>query len=108
MILLYLLVPAAYLAAAMLEWRRLMPRSGAGPEPGGAIASLLAAAAVVGHAFLVGSAVYTGAGLDVSFANALSAVAGLTALFAWLGNLAGALPGVAIVALPVATPASSR
>jgi len=102
MILLYLLVPAAYLAAATLEWRRLAPPVGAGAEPSRALAALLAAAALAGHATLLVSTVYTGGGLDVSLANALSAVAGLTALFAWLGNLAGALPGVAIVALPVA------
>lgn len=101
-ILLYLLVPTAYLAAAVLEWRHLVPPAGAGPEPNRALAALLAAAALVGHAILVSSAVYSRGGLDVSLANALSAVAGLTALFAWLGNLVGALPGVAIVALPVA------
>src|SRR5208337_2519558 len=50
---------------------------------------------------LVG-AVYSRGGLDVSLANALSAVAGLAALFAWLGSRTRALPGVAVVAFPVA------
>jgi ABC-type uncharacterized transport system permease subunit len=101
-ILLYLLVPAAYLAAAALEWRRLAPPAVTAPEPNRLIASLLAGAALVGHAALVAGAVINRDGLDVSLANALSAVAGLTALFAWIGNRARALPGVAIVALPVA------
>ncbi len=101
-ILLYLLVPAAYIAAAALEWRQLAPRVGAAHAPGRTIASVLAAGALLGHATLLVGAVYTRDGLDVSLANALSAVAGLTALIAWLGNLGGALPGVAIVALPVA------
>ncbi|MGH8714134.1 MAG: cytochrome C assembly family protein, partial [Casimicrobiaceae bacterium] len=51
---------------------------------------------------LISAAVFTGSGLDLSLANALSAVAGLTALFAWLGSWSGALPGVAVIALPVA------
>ena len=101
-ILLYLLVPAAYIAAAALEWRQLAPPVGAAHAPGRTIASVLAAGALLGHATLLVGAVYTRDGLDVSLANALSAVAGLTALIAWLGNLGGALPGVAIVALPVA------
>jgi ABC-type uncharacterized transport system permease subunit len=101
-ILLYLLVPAAYLAAATLEWRRLAVPMGAEPAHTRTIAALLAGGALAGHATLVVGAVFTHDGLDVSLANALSAVAGLTALFAWVGNLALALPGVAVVALPVA------
>jgi ABC-type uncharacterized transport system permease subunit len=101
-ILLYLLVPAAYLTAAALEWRRLAPSGGPPLERAGATSAVLAAAAIAGHATLVAGAVFTRDGLDVSLANALSAVAGLTALFAWIGNLARTLPGVAPVALPVA------
>jgi ABC-type uncharacterized transport system permease subunit len=102
MILLYLLVPAAYLAAAALEWRRLAPGAAAPSERVALLARWLAALALAGHAVLVDGAVVTPEGLDVSLANALSAVAGLTALFAWAGSLARALPGVAAVALPVA------
>jgi ABC-type uncharacterized transport system permease subunit len=101
-ILLYLLVPAAYLAAAALEWRRLAPPVGTAPEHSRVLANVLAGAALAGHATLVVGAVFSRDGLDVSLANALSAVAGLTALFAWVGNLAPTLPGVAIVAFPVA------
>jgi ABC-type uncharacterized transport system permease subunit len=102
MILLYLLVPAAYLAAAVLEWRRLAPGAAAPSQRAAQSARWLAALALAGHAVLVDAAVVTPGGLDVSLANALSAVAGLTALFAWAGSLARALPGVAAVALPVA------
>jgi ABC-type uncharacterized transport system permease subunit len=101
-ILLYLLVPAAYLAAAALAWRQLAPPTGVTPQSHRALAALLAAAALAGHATLVVGVVYSRGGLDVSLVNALSAVAGLTALFAWVGNSARALPGVAMVALPVA------
>lgn len=101
-ILLYLLVPAAYITAAVLEWRRLARASAAPSEAAQTIAAWLAAVALAGHAVLVVGAVYTPDGLDVSFANALSVVAGLTALLAWVGNLSRKLPGVAAVALPVA------
>ncbi|HEX8010313.1 MAG TPA: cytochrome c biogenesis protein CcsA [Casimicrobiaceae bacterium] len=102
MILLYLLVPAAYLAAAVLEWNRLAPHAAESPERTTLTARWLTAFALAGHAVLVDSAVVTPEGLDVSLANALSAVAGLTALFSWIGSLARALPGVSAVALPVA------
>ena len=100
-ILLYLLVPAAYIAAAVLEWRRLARPSAAQPAAR-RVAAGLAGAALAGHATLVVGTAYTGDGLDVSLANALSVVAGLTALIAWVGNRSGALPLVAAVALPVA------
>ncbi|HTS21566.1 MAG TPA: cytochrome c biogenesis protein CcsA [Casimicrobiaceae bacterium] len=102
MILLYLLVPAAYLLAAMLEWGRLAPSRAAVSARSSLMARWLAAFALAGHAVLVDAAVVTPDGLDVSFANTLSAVAGLIALFAWLGTLARALPGILAVALPVA------
>ncbi len=101
MILLYLAVVAAYLAATWLEWRQLAQA----PEhasPATAIAQWLPALALAGHAVLVSSVVFAGGRVDLSLANALSAVAGLIALFAWLGSRAGALPGVAVIALPVA------
>jgi len=102
MILLYLLVPAAYLAAAVLEWRRLAPGAGAASQNTASSARWLIAIALTGHAVLLDVAVVTPEGLDVSLANALSAVAGLTALFVWLGGFVRALPGVAAIALPVA------
>jgi ABC-type uncharacterized transport system permease subunit len=102
MILLYLLVPAAYLGAAVFEWGRLAPGTASPSERSVLIARWAVAFALAGHAVLVDKAVATPQGFDVSFANALSAVAGLTALFAWLGTLARAMPGILAVALPVA------
>lgn len=102
MILLYAPVVVAYLAAAWIEWQRLAQQPRPESAPGAALASWLPPLAIAGHAVLVAGAVFTAEGLDLSLANALSAVAGLTALFAWLGTLSGALPGVAAAALPVA------
>ena len=103
MILLYLLVPTAYLIAALFEWQRLAhPGTPQSSSHAGNLSRWLAVFALAGHAVLVAGAVSTGAGLDLSLANATSAVAGLVALFAWSGALAGALPGAAAVALPVA------
>jgi len=102
MILLYLAVVAAYLASAWLDWRQL-EQAHARASPGAvAIARWLPAMALAGHAVLVSGVVFAGGAIDLSLANALSAVAGLIALFAWLGSRSGALPGVAVVALPVA------
>jgi ABC-type uncharacterized transport system permease subunit len=97
-----LVVTAAYMTAAVFEWKKLAPGASAPAKHLGAIANALIAGALAGHALLIVSAVVTPEGLDVSLANALSTVAGLTALFAWIGNLAGTFPGVAAVAMPVA------
>jgi ABC-type uncharacterized transport system permease subunit len=102
MILLYLPVSAAYLAAAWLEWQRLVQPATTEVQRRVAIAPWLTACALIGHAFLIIDAIVATDGLDLSLANALSAVAGLTALFAWLGALTRSLPGVAVVAQPVA------
>jgi ABC-type uncharacterized transport system permease subunit len=102
MILLYVPVAAAYLAAAWVEWRRLAPPGERESERAAGLASWLPACAIAGHAVLLANAVFTAEGLNLSLANALSAVAGLSALFAWLGTLSRALPGVAAVTLPVA------
>ena len=102
MILLYVSVAAAYLAAAWIEWQRLAHPSHEETQSLAAVRHWLPLLALAGHAVLVGQAVFTPQGLDLSLANALSAVAGTTALFAWLGALSRALPGVATAALPVA------
>jgi ABC-type uncharacterized transport system permease subunit len=105
MILLYLPVSAAYLAAAWLEWQRLVQPATAAVQRRVAIAPWLTACALIGHALLVTRAIVTASGLDLSLANAVSAVVGLTALFAWLGSITRSLPGVAVVALPMAAAA---
>jgi ABC-type uncharacterized transport system permease subunit len=102
MILLYLAVVAAYLASAWLDWRQLAQAHARASSAAAATAQWLPAFALAGHAVLVSTVVFAGGGVDLSLANALSAVAGLIALFAWLGSRSGALPGVAVVALPVA------
>jgi ABC-type uncharacterized transport system permease subunit len=102
MILLYLAVSAAYLVSAWLEWQRLAAPSRTEVHRHVALAPWLTAFALVGHAFLVSGAIVVVDAVDFSLANALSALACLIALFAWLGALTRSLPGVAIVALPVA------
>jgi ABC-type uncharacterized transport system permease subunit len=105
MILLYLPVSAAYLAAAWLEWQRLVQPQTKDVQQRAAVAAWLTAGALIGHAYLVTHAIVTPSGLDFSLANAVSAVVGLAALFAWLGSLTQLLPGVAVVALPMAAAA---
>src|SRR5258708_5170701 len=102
MILLYLAVAAAYLAAAWIEWRRITLPASASSAGVGAIARWSPPCAIAIHAVLISSAVFTGNGLNLSLANALSAVAALIALMSWVGTLTHALPGVAAVAFPVA------
>ena len=96
MILLYLLVPAAYLAAALLEWRRLAGTCRAAAAGVRRTVAVDARHCVRGHAALLTGTVFTREGLDLSLVNAMSAVAGLTALVAGVG-LGGALPGVSAV-----------
>jgi ABC-type uncharacterized transport system permease subunit len=102
MILLYVPVAAAYLAAAWIEWRHFVL---SGRHAGGSDAALsfwLPPIAIGGHALLLANTVATPEGLDLSLTNALSAVECLIALIAWLGTLSRALPGVAAIAYPVA------
>ena len=106
MILLYLLVPAAYLVAALPEWRRLAEPAAPQPRGFGTLSRWMPAIALIGHAALLTGTVFTRAGLDLSLVNATSAVAGLAALFAWGVGLGGALPGVSAVTLPVAAVAA--
>ncbi len=66
------------------------------------IAPLLLALALLLHAVVVLRAIVTRDGLDLSFVNALSLVAGLAVLVAWLTGVLRTLPAVAAVILPVA------
>ena len=102
MILLYLLVPAAYLVAAWPEWQRLAQPASPQSAGAAALSRWMPAFALTGHAVLVVSTVFTREGLDLSLVNATSAVAGAAALFAWIVGLGGALPGVSAITLPVA------
>lgn len=102
MILLYLAIAAAYLVSALLEWRLLGDPQGANGPQAASIARWLPLVAIAGHALLIFKVVFASDGLDLSLPNALSAVAGTVALFAWLGSQSRALPGVAAIALLVA------
>jgi len=103
MILLYLLVPTAYLVAALFEWQRVAhPGTSQPATPVTAVFRWLPVVAFAGHAILVANAVFTSDGVDLSLVNGTSAVAGLAAFFAWAGGLTGALPGVSAITLPVA------
>jgi len=100
MILLYFLVFSAYAAAGYYEWRALHDAGGHSAvldRVRGLLPLVLAC-----HAYLIFRAVVSAEGLDLSLANALSAVAALAASFAWLGLLSGKLTGVAVMILPAA------
>ena len=96
MILLHIAVAALYSAAAWASW----PRAPA-TAPGSARTWLLPAALAL-HAYATVRSIVTPSGLDLSFANALSLVAGLAVLVAWVSGLMRTLPSVAAVVLPVA------
>ena len=96
-ILLHVLVAAIYAATAWARW----PRNAAQPPRRGA-GQLLLALALVLHAIAIFRAIVRPDGLDLSFVNALSLVAGLAVLAAWLTGVLRTLPGVAAVVLPVA------
>jgi ABC-type uncharacterized transport system permease subunit len=95
-ILLHVLVAAIYAATAWLRWPRAAMRAPRG------VAQALLAFALVLHAIAISQAIIGPGGLDLSFVNALSLVAGLAVLAAWLTGVLRALPGVAAVVLPVA------
>ena len=91
-----MLVAAIYATTAWLRWPREEARA-----PGGFAQTLLALALVL-HAIAISRAIVGPGGLDLSFVNALSLVAGLAVLAAWLTGILRTLPGVAAVVLPVA------
>jgi ABC-type uncharacterized transport system permease subunit len=109
MILLHVTVVALYGLAAFALWPAAA-RHGAPVAPGfglpaGAAAWLLPAALLL-HAWLGWQDVVTADGLDLSFANAVSVVAGLIAAVAWVSGLLATLPAIGTVVLPVAAAAS--
>jgi ABC-type uncharacterized transport system permease subunit len=97
-ILLHVLVAAIY---AVTAWAR-RPRSDAAAIPNGGIGPILLAAALVLHGIATWHDVVQPDGLDLAFVNALSLVAGLAVLAAWVSGVLRTLPGVAAVVLPVA------
>ena len=98
MILLYLFVFSAYWVAAFIEWRSLSSEN-ANTRLRERVRQSMPLVLIC-HAYLIYRAVDTPEGFDLSLANALSAVAAVTALFAWMGSFTGSLTGVAAVLLP--------
>ncbi len=97
-ILLHVLVAAIYAATAWARW----PRGDAPPPRRRNAGRILLPLALLLHAVAIWHAIVRPEGLDLSFVNALSLVAGLAVLAAWLTGVLHALPGVAAVVLPVA------
>ena len=97
-ILLHVLVAAIYGVAAWARW----PQGDTPPAPRRNAGQILLALALLLHAVAISRAIVRPDGLDLSFVNALSLVAGLAVLAAWLTGLLRTLPAVAAVVLPVA------
>jgi ABC-type uncharacterized transport system permease subunit len=97
-ILLHVLVAALYAATAWARW----PRGDEAPESRRSAGQVLLALALLLHAIAIFGAIVRPDGLDLAFANALSLVAGLAVLTAWLTGVLRTLPRVAAVILPVA------
>ena len=106
MILLHLVLPALYGFAAWALWPA-PAHAPAGTVPPAAPqwsgpAPWIIPFALVLHAWLAAGDIAKPEGLDLSFPNALSVVAGLTAVVAWATGLMRTLPVIAIVVLPIA------
>ncbi len=106
MILLHLVLPALYGFAAWALWpapaqAATAPSVQRGPQWTG-IAPWIIPVALVLHAWLAAGDVARADGLDLSFGNALSVVAGLVAVIAWATGLMRTLPIIATVVLPIA------
>ena len=109
MILLHVAVAALYLLTAVALWPQFAPprASGSGPATFPAsIAVWLLSAALLFHGAIAWRDIATPQGLDLSFANAVSVVAGLVAAVTWMTGLLSALPAIGSVVLPVAAGAS--
>ncbi len=118
MILLHVIVVALYGLVAFVSWPvtaergasgAAPPRLPAGPAPArfpAGAASWLLPVALILHGWLAFRSVATPEGLDVSLPNAVSVVAGLVAVVAWVSGLLATLPAIGTVVLPVAAVAS--
>lgn len=93
-----MLVAALYAVTAWARW----PRGDASSAPRRKAGQALLAAALALHGAVIYHAIARADGLDFSFVNALSLVAGLAALAAWVTGVLRTLPRVAAVVLPVA------
>ena len=109
MILLHVMVVALYGLTAYALWPATAGHGASGRPadriPAGVVAWLLPMALLL-HAFIGWHDVATPEGLDLSFVNAVSVVAGLVAGVAWVSGLLATLPAVGTVVLPIAAVAS--
>jgi ABC-type uncharacterized transport system permease subunit len=109
MILLHVMVVALYGLTAYALWPATAGHGASGPPadrvPAGVAAWILPMALLL-HAWIGWHDVATPEGLDLSFVNAVSVVAGLVAAVAWVSGLLATLPAVGTVVLPIAAVAS--
>jgi ABC-type uncharacterized transport system permease subunit len=109
MILLHVTVVALYGLTAYALWPATAGHGtstrAAERIPSGVVAWLIPVALLL-HAWIGWHDVATPEGLDLSFVNAVSVVAGLVAAVAWVSGLLAALPAIGTVVLPVAAVAS--
>jgi ABC-type uncharacterized transport system permease subunit len=97
-ILLHVAAALLYAVAAYLCW----PADADATSPRRRAARVVIPVALLVHAFAIFMSVATPDGLDLSFANALSVVAGLVVLVAWAARLLRLLPALPAMLLPVA------
>ena len=95
-ILIHVVAAALYAAAAWTRW----PTADR-PQPG-AVATWLPPVALAVHGIALARAIATPQGFDISLANAVSLVAALCVLVAWVTGFLRTLPGSAAIVLPVA------
>jgi len=102
MILLHVMVVALYGLTAYALWPATAGHGASGRPadrvPAGVVAWLLPVALLL-HAWIGWHDVATPEGLDLSFVNAVSVVAGLVAAVAWISGLLATLPAVGTVVL---------
>ena len=100
LILIHVLAAALYAAAAWARW------PAAGGARHGALATWLTPVALAVHGSALVPAIATAGGFDISLPNAVSLVAGLCVLVAWLTGFLRTLPQSAAIVLPVAAVAA--
>lgn len=106
MILLHLVLVALYGIAAWGSWPAAAPTPAgdgtARASPWPMVVPWAIPVALVLHAYIVAGDVAKAQGLDLSLSNAISVVAGLTAMIAWATGLMRTFPFVGTVLLPIA------
>ncbi len=110
MILLHLAVIALYALATWALWPLPPDRGGSPPSAArknrASAALWLLPVTLALHAWVAERSIVHPDGFDLSLANALSVVAGLVAVIAWISGLLRSLPAIGAVVLPVAAVAS--